>query len=478
MLLPGAYHRTAGSTSHLTSTPKTVSVYHLTTYLDLLAIIVLGDCDGKQFFSQSPKQRFFFLKNALSLPLPLSTSQTKFASLSCSLPGKARKERCTLLPSPHTCSHRAQLLLNMDITGHFESASCVIEVAGSATLAQVKGKLVAELGVPRARHVGVRVKGGDDIGNDDLRICDTVIDEGCAVELYCTGANIAAGVIQVEKTHTLTLSPCDGYLAVWCLQRMVVIIFDTETHERLCSISCCAESTPCFSPCSRWISCASDDTWCVVVYRVETGALEHSFGDGGGERMTAAWSPCGTKLLSWCKNKGLQVWDIATGIVVHEWVHIVKCDHIMRVAGDRVVMLAGDGNPRTIWDYTTGVQVMALTCPAPLIIERAALSPNQRLFAACANDRVRIWNIETGECVFEDASGNNWTDVAVSNDVVAVCSSEMLVVWCISTGEQLLRREFENNHYFGIAISSCGGVVMSGRSLPGTVGIVDISYLS
>ena len=38
----------------------------------------------------------------------------------------------------------------MDITGHFESASCVIEVDGNDTLAQVKGKLLAELGVPRA----------------------------------------------------------------------------------------------------------------------------------------------------------------------------------------------------------------------------------------------------------------------------------------------------------------------------------------
>ena len=83
----------------------------------------------------------------------------------------------------------------MDITGHFESASCVIEVDGSDTLAQVKVKLLAELGVPRARHVGVRMKGGVDIGNDDLRICDTVIDEGCAVELYCTGTNITLGVI-------------------------------------------------------------------------------------------------------------------------------------------------------------------------------------------------------------------------------------------------------------------------------------------
>ena len=103
----------------------------------------------------------------------------------------------------------------MDITGHFESASCVIEVDRSATLAQVKGKLVAELGVPRARRVGVRMRGGGDIGNDDLRICDTEMDEGCAVELYCTGAIISPGVIpRSEDTYHLTLSPCDRYLAV------------------------------------------------------------------------------------------------------------------------------------------------------------------------------------------------------------------------------------------------------------------------
>ena len=170
----------------------------------------------------------------------------------------------------------------MDITGHFESASCVIEVDRSDTLAQVKGKLVAELGVPRARRVGVRMKGGGDIGNDDLRICDTEMDEGCAVELYCTGANITPGVIpRTEETYSLTLSPCDRYLAVMQNENGVAI-FDTETHERLCHFPCeyDVEYTPAFSPCSEWISSVNKDSQCAEIHHVKTGALEHSFGDG------------------------------------------------------------------------------------------------------------------------------------------------------------------------------------------------------
>ena len=143
----------------------------------------------------------------------------------------------------------------MDITGHFESASCVIEVDRSATLAQVKGKLLAELGVAHARHVGVRMKGGGDIGNDDLRICDTEMDEGCAVELYCTGANISPGVIPLSDVFSLTFSPCDRFLAVSSFDCNVVI-FDTETHECLCSFPCCYVCIPTFSPCSEWISSA------------------------------------------------------------------------------------------------------------------------------------------------------------------------------------------------------------------------------
>ena len=249
----------------------------------------------------------------------------------------------------------------MDITGHFESASCVIEVDRSATLAQVKGKLVAELGVPRARHVGVRMRGGGDIGNDDLRICDTEMDEGCAVELYCTGANITPGVIQgLEKTYSLTLSPCDRYLAVMDRED-VVSIFDTETHERLChTFLCNYSSNPAFSPCSEWISCVNRDTECPEVRDVKTGALKHSFGDEGDERKTTAWSPCGAKLLSCC-SKGLQVWDIATGVVVHEWGHIVKCGFMMVVTGDKVAMFGDNSKDVTIWDYTTGVEVLVLT---------------------------------------------------------------------------------------------------------------------
>ena len=380
------------------------------------------------------------------------------------------------LPSPHTCPHRTEPHpLNMDITGHFESASCVIEVDRSATLAQVKGKLVAELGVPRARHVGVRMRGGGDIGNDDLRICDTEMDEGCAVELYCTGANITPGVIPSEGAQSLTLSPCDRYLAV--IHEQDTAIFDTETRAFLCHLPCDDYSNPSFSPCSQWISSANKDTQCAEVRDVKTGALKHSFGDEGDERKTTAWSPCGTKLLSCCRNKGLQVWDIATGVVVHEWDHIV-CMYVMVVAGDKVAMFGNNSKDVTIWDYTTGVEVLVLTCTSD--VNYVALSPNQRFIAACTDTCVSVWNIETGECVFEDVSGSNiekvWTDVAVSNDTVALYTPHIFWLWSISTGKQLLHREVGGDNNYGVAISSCGGVLMYGRDEG--VEIVDISHLS
>ena len=369
--------------------------------------------------------------------------------------------------------------LNMDITGHFESASCVIEVDGSDTLAQVKGKLVAELGVPRARGVGVRMRGGGDIGNDDLRICDTVMDEGCAVELYYAGANITVGGIQGSvDTYALTLSPCDRYLAVMGYEKAMmcehdVSVFDTETHERLCRLPCFSSCEPAFSPCSEWISSVNNDTQCAEVHDVKTGALKHSFGDEGDVRKTTAWSPCGTQLLSCC-SKGLQVWDIATGVLVHEWSHIVKCLYVMVVTGDRVAMFGENSKDVTIWNYTTGVEVLVLTCPS--VVYYVALSPNQRFIAACCTKCVCVWNIETGECVFEDNSENDWTDVAVSNHLVAASSSESLRVWSISTGKNLLRTEFHDRDSCGLAFSSCGGVVMCGGN--DGVEIVNISHLS
>ena len=363
----------------------------------------------------------------------------------------------------------------MDITGHFESASCVIEVDGNATLAQVKGKLVAELGVPGARRVGVRMKGGGDIGNDDLRICDTAMDEGCAVELYCTGANITPGVIPSEETYSLTLSPCDRYLAVM-RDRVGLYLFDTETHECFPHLPCDHSLDPAFSPCSEWISCIIRDTQCAEVHDVKTGALKHSFGDEGDNRKTTAWSPCGTRLLSSC-SKGLQVWDIATGVVVHEWSHIVKCNFVMLVTGDRVAF-GNNSKDVTIWDYTTGVEVLVLTCSSD--VKHVALTPNQRFIAACTDNCVHVWNIETGECVFADNSGSNsaegWSDVAVSNDTVAVYTSNLLCLWSISTGKQLLHRDVGGVCSYGLAISSCGGVVMYAGDE--SVEIVDISHLS
>ena len=366
--------------------------------------------------------------------------------------------------------------LNMDITGHFESASCVIEVDGSDTLAHVKGKLVAELGVPRARHVGVRMRGGGDIGNDDLRICDTVMDEGCAVELYCTG--ITPGVIPIlaESFFSLTLSPCDRYLAV-VLMFDGVSIFDTNTHERLSRFPCNPSCEPAFSPCSEWISSVNRDTQCAEVHDVTTGALKHSFGDEGDESWGTAWAPCGTKLLSYCKSKGLQVWDIATGVVVHEWSHIVDSEGIMLkiVDGDRVATFCDGHNRLIVWNYTTGVKVLVLT--GAFDVYDLAVSPNQRFIAVSAEKYVSVWNIETGDRVFEDVSESEWQNVAVCNNIVAAYTRDALRVWSISSRKQLWHREFEARQGYDeyLAMSSCGDMVMFARHAGVT--IVDIADL-
>ena len=53
--------------------------------------------------------------------------------------------------------------------------------------------------------------------------------------------------------------------------------------------------------------------------------------DEGDNRKTTSWSPCGTKLLSCCRIKGLRV-------VVNERDHVVDCVYAMVVAGDTMAM--------------------------------------------------------------------------------------------------------------------------------------------
>ena len=65
----------------------------------------------------------------------------------------------------------------------------------------------------------------------------------------------------------------------------------------------------------------------------------------------------------------------------------------------------------------------------------------------------------------------------MSNDVVAAYYYETLCVWSISTGKQLLHHELEwTDNSRGLAMSSCGGMMMYGRDKG--VEIVDISHLS
>ena len=324
------------------------------------------------------------------------------------------------------------------------------------------------------------MRGGGDIGDEDVRICDPAIDEGCAVELYYR-CSISPGVIphHVDVPFSLTLSPCDRYLAV--VWDEGVSVYDTETHEKWCTFRLKGNAATAFSPCSEWISCNNLDTECIEVRRVKTGALEHSFACGAGAvsrrlmRVTA-WSPCGTMLLS-----GPRVWDIATGRVVHEWPNVgdsfEDCYGVFGVAGNKMVTF-GSAMQVTIWDYTTGKEVRALVGPS--YPHYVALAPNQRFVAACFNDSVRVWDIETGECVFEHVSGSAagaWVAVAVSNNVVAAYSQKRrsVTLWSISTAKQLWSSP-EVDCVFGLALSSCGGVLMHAGE--GGVHIIDISHLT
>ncbi|KAF9762005.1 hypothetical protein IL306_003590 [Fusarium sp. DS 682] len=178
------------------------------------------------------------------------------------------------------------------------------------------------------------------------------------------------------------------------------------------------------------------------VWDTETGALLRTFQPlGQGFRVT--FSLDGHAVMSISKEGHVRVWDVASGLLLHEVVRSVDTpplpEHLFS-ADSTLAIITSCTLTFQVIDLQNGTRLQNIQGPEqPLLC--VALSNNDILLASGSIDGlVRVWNVQTGVLQHE-LSGHNhaiWRLVFSADDTVLVSVSDdkTAKAWNLTRGEQ------------------------------------------
>jgi WD40 repeat protein len=217
------------------------------------------------------------------------------------------------------------------------------------------------------------------------------------------------------------------------------------------------------------------------VWRIEDDATQEifSFSTGGGG-IYATFSPDGRSVLTGEQSIGrATIWDVGIGgdaELANVPVPGLFAGVTFTADGDGVAASNGDGSV-TIWDPLTGDGIATLGRRDPSfgplpdqddgrVIHTLEVSPDGELLAA-AGERTAVWELSTGETVFERVTrGSFTTDVAWApgGDLLAIAEGDREVTIVDRTGERVGEVSEEPDFFVEpAAFSADGELLATGR---------------
>jgi WD40 repeat protein/tRNA A-37 threonylcarbamoyl transferase component Bud32 len=194
---------------------------------------------------------------------------------------------------------------------------------------------------------------------------------------------------------------------------------------------------------------------------------------------SVAVSPDGAFLLTAGGSKVASLWDIRSGALVREFVGHRQDIAFGRFSpgGDRVVTGGGNDNLGRVWDVRTGKEVCQLGGQNGKLAS-ATFSPDGQHVAGTVGDTqsVWIWDAETGATVRVLSAGRDVgaERVAYSSDGsrLAVSYADRVRVWDLSTGQVVLELRGHADRVGAVAYSPDGGRIGT-TGADGTVKVWD-----
>jgi eukaryotic-like serine/threonine-protein kinase len=173
-----------------------------------------------------------------------------------------------------------------------------------------------------------------------------------------------------------------------------------------------------------------------------------------------SYSPDGTKIVSGGKDKTVRVWDAMTGVEIMtlrehgaeavEWYEKLVSSVAFSPDGKRIIISGSFNNKVRIWDVETGVKVMTLEHPQ--WVSDIAFSPDGKQIASAGAHSLLIWDATTGSKLLSLAVDRGFyhevISVAFSPDgkrVVSGSKEGTIKIWDAKSGLEITRLRIDGN---------------------------------
>ncbi len=236
------------------------------------------------------------------------------------------------------------------------------------------------------------------------------------------------------NTHRVIVGRQDGSLALWDIQRKV-ILRQWQAHES-------AVTGVEWSSEGREVVSASED-YSLKVWDMESSAIEpHTVlrGHSKGVR-SVSWSPDSQKIVSASGDRTLIIWNIQSNKVLHPHEHESFVRHISWSPDGNYVVSASDDKTLKIWNVKTGL-VERILKGHIAEVNGATWSPDgQRICSASKDKTIKVWDAKKGQLLW---SRKGHKDVVSSvawspdgNQIISASFDRILKIWDAKTGQEL-----------------------------------------
>lgn len=222
--------------------------------------------------------------------------------------------------------------------------------------------------------------------------------------------------------------------------------------------------------CQKVVSASDDNIVKVWDFRLGNCLQTLKFNSGSG-LTPASLSSNGKLVAEFSDKRNLVIWDLAdTPSRIFSVPAIRDIDSLCRVVfsadNRRFAVRFGYDKVVFIWDIAAKTLVRTLQGCTHLLGTQMALSPDGQLLASEVSGRnIKIWNVETGECIKILACPGYVDSVVFSPDGLRIASALIdgqLMIWDTSTGNHLHSILGPHDWYMSVVFSANGRELISG----------------